>query len=210
MMLVQVNDNNGIRSRLSDKYPFLHVWNGQIEGRPGPRILIDVLTRYGFHMTIEDIHFGRFGKPESTKTGKICFNLSNDGDSFALAVTNLGDIGVDMQGPIDTGMRRRALDAVFTPEELEVLARDSDRFPVSVYWAVKEALVKQEGSSIWFGILLRVVDKLGRNAEGCWIELENRYVYASLRMGGGFALAVPDGVEPPEPVFLQDMTNTGT
>ena len=210
MGLIQVNATNGVWSRLSEEGPFLHVWSGRIDGRSGPRILVDVLTRYGFPLTTGDIHYGRYGKPESGKTGKIRFNLTNDGDSFALAVTDLGDIGVDLQGSIDIEKRKRALDAVFTPDESEALIRNPGRFPASVYWAVKEALVKQEGSSIWFGIRLRVVDRLGRNTEGRWIELENRYVYASFRMGKGFALAVPDGEEPPEPVFLQDVTIAGT
>ena len=207
MGLAQVNATKGIWSRLSDKDSFLHVWSGIIDGRSSLNIIVDVLTHYDLPITTGDIRIGRYGKPESGKTGKIRFNLTTDGDTFVLAVTDHGDIGVDLQGPIDVVKRKEALDAVFSPEELESLARDSERFPESVYWAVKEALVKQEGSSIWFGICLRVVDRLNRDDEEHWIALENRFVYASLRMGKGFALAVPGGNEPPEPVFLYERDN---
>jgi hypothetical protein len=204
MGLLKVNATKGVRSNLSENAPFIHIWSGQIKRRSTPDIIADILARYDIPLTTDDFRFGHFGKPEAANSGSVSFNLTNDRDLFALAVTDFGDIGVDLQEAIDSESRSHALEEVFSPEELELLTSGPDRFNVSVYWAVKEALVKQEGSSIWFGMNLRVVDRLGRNSRGRWIELENRYVYASDWMGMGFALAVPGGQLPPEPIFMNE------
>ena len=201
MGIIKVNASKGVRSNLPENGRFIHIWSGQIKRRSTPDIIADILARYDIPITTDDFSFGHFGKPEAANTGSISFNLTNDRDLYALAVTDCGDIGVDLQETIDSESRSHALEEVFSPEELELLTSGPDRFNVSVYWAVKEALVKQEGSSIWFGMSLRVVDRLDRNSQGRWIELENRYVYASDWMGMGFALAVPGGQLPPEPIF---------
>jgi len=204
MGLIKVNATKSVRSNLTENAPFIHVWSGQIKRRSTPDIIADILTRYDIPVATDNFRYGRYGKPEAGITGRISFNLTNDRDLFAFAVTDCGDIGIDLQETIDRESRIHALEEVFLPEELELLISGQNLFNVSVYWAVKEALVKQEGSSIWFGMNLRVVDRLDRNSRGRWIELENRYVYVSDWNGMGFALAVPGGQLPPGPIFMNE------
>ncbi len=203
MELIKVKATLADTSSLQENYRFVHVWNGQIAGKSSIDIILGILTHYGLLMEAGDIGFGHFGKPESQRTGNIRFNLSNDKELFALAVTNCGDIGVDLQEPIDSETKKDAMKAVFTAVELETMNQDSSRFPVSVYWAVKEALVKQEGSSIWFGNKLKIADKIAAYDGKHWISVENRWIYASLRGDRGFALALTgDQSPPPVPEFM--------
>lgn len=191
--------------------PFVDIWfcNGSnAEKGESLGALRIVLENYGLRVSGDDFRIGKYGKPDLPGKSTLFFNTSTDGEQTVVAVTDAGEVGVDLQSAFDPETHRGAMETVFTPGE-RMIFRDGDNlFPVAVYWAVKEALVKQEGSSIFFGDRYEVADGVEKRYPGRWCRLGGHRVYFGLWEYTGsaraLALALPGtDAEPPAPRFIR-------
>lgn len=133
-----------------------------------------------------EYEIGEFGKPGLANSG-LHFNLSHTGDRLLVAVSDMADIGVD----IEAVRPRRTLDSLaercFSKNEYEAWRQLAVGERLMVFyrlWTKKEAFVKAVGRGIAVGV------------ERCEFALET----------GGSLVAVPDEYGPIGRWLAQELT----
>lgn len=90
------------------------------------------------------------GKPFVKGSKAIYFNLSHSADVIVLAVTEEGEIGVDVER-VNREFEWRRVDSVLAPSEIEWIQENEPIDPFSVYqrffqiWTLKESYIKCTG-----------------------------------------------------------------
>ncbi|MFL1425959.1 4'-phosphopantetheinyl transferase family protein [Acinetobacter baumannii] len=93
------------------------------------------------------------GKPFVQGGKTIYFNLSHSGDVIVLAVTEKGEIGVDVERT-NHEFEWRRVDSVLAPSEIEWIQQNEWTNPTSVYqrffqiWTLKESYIKCTGEGM--------------------------------------------------------------
>ena len=91
------------------------------------------------------------GKPYLSQKRQLYFNLSHSGDRYALAITNMGEIGVDVEQIKQRRNLGRLAEAIFTDREQRLYqALSNTKKSESFYrsWALKEATLKAHGAGL--------------------------------------------------------------
>lgn len=102
---------------------------------------------------------GPWGKPGLNHSrSAIRFNLSHAGDFALLAVSEVADVGVDIECRLPRSGAQALADRFFTPADRALLTAAADRQD-AVYlrlWTRKEACVKAAGGRLFDGLALPV------------------------------------------------------
>ena len=86
------------------------------------------------------------GKP-SFQDGKPCFNISHSGGIVACALSDNGEVGVDIEAARPTSEKARKLSSrYFSTDEVEEINGDPERFIMK--WTEKEAITKFFGANL--------------------------------------------------------------
>lgn len=103
---------------------------------------------------------GRWGKPGFDHLGSpVRFSLSHAGDFGLIAVTEVGDVGVDVECRLPGRGVRALADRYFDPADRELLAAAAPERQHTAYlrlWTRKEACVKAAGGRLADGLALPV------------------------------------------------------
>jgi len=101
---------------------------------------------------LPEIIFGAQGKPAFASKIPLWFNLSHSGDDIALLVSDEGEVGCDIEVIRPRANWRALANELFSSaEHAEIQAEQSDK-QLAAFWRVwtrKEAIVKQQGGSVW-------------------------------------------------------------
>jgi 4'-phosphopantetheinyl transferase len=99
--------------------------------------------------------YGRHGKP-ALASGSLCFNTSHSGDYAAFAITQSGDIGVDIeQVRGDMTRREEIARRHFASSEYEELLAVPESERTRAFfelWTRKEAFIKARGDGLFSGL----------------------------------------------------------
>ncbi|MGT2551889.1 4'-phosphopantetheinyl transferase family protein [Acinetobacter geminorum] len=93
------------------------------------------------------------GKPFVQSSKAVYFNLTHSADVIILAVTEEGEIGVDIE-QVDREFEWRRVDSVLAPIEIEWIKKNELTDPFNVYqrffqiWTLKEAYIKCTGEGM--------------------------------------------------------------
>ncbi len=110
------------------------------------------------------IKTGEYGKP-FLMNNEVYFNLSHSGNQFVIAVSNTGDIGIDMEQCRDRKGMAGIVNKCFSDEEISYwqgLSPSQQLTAFYYFWVRKEAFVKAVGRGIALGL------------EQCVINLQNQ------------------------------------
>jgi 4'-phosphopantetheinyl transferase len=137
--------------RRADGIPFPHLRDRYVAIRGALRI---VLSRYGDGQP-ERVGFtyGEYGKPRlaaGTHSPPLEFNLSHSGDLALVAVTRIGEVGVDIEMHRDVAYDSLAA-RFFSGDERSALAAMSDEERRGAFfelWTKKEAYAKGRGRGL--------------------------------------------------------------
>jgi 4'-phosphopantetheinyl transferase len=117
-----------------------------------------ILSRYTSRRPEEIVfRLGSLGKPSLTDPGPIplFFNLSHSGELALVAVTEIGEIGVDVERIREMASADQLAERFFHPNEVAALrALPPDQRAVGFFnaWTRKEAFLKATGKGISYGI----------------------------------------------------------
>lgn len=116
-----------------------------LRGRFAVRTL---LSHYlGQHRTSWIIATGKFGKPDVLMADRsLYFNLSHDEHCIVVALSAVGDVGVDVEAEPDSGAVAIIAEQHFSHLEREALNAGALTF--SQIWTAKEAVLKASGDGI--------------------------------------------------------------
>lgn len=101
---------------------------------------------------LPDIVYGEQGKPMFPATTPLWFNLSHSGDEIALLLSDIGEVGCDIEALRPRKRWPALAEAVFSSGERAEIAAAPDDRQLAAFWQVwtrKEAIVKQRGGSAW-------------------------------------------------------------
>ncbi|MDR0904635.1 MAG: 4'-phosphopantetheinyl transferase superfamily protein [Oscillospiraceae bacterium] len=94
--------------------------------------------------------YGKRGKPFLVAPSNVWFNLSHSGDWAICAISDVGEIGVDIQKV--TPAKTRVAERVFTAEQNAKLRTVSGAERDELfceYWVLREAAIKAIGGSVF-------------------------------------------------------------
>ncbi len=106
------------------------------------------------------IQIGEYGKPFVAET-PVFFNLSHTGDQLLIAVSNTGEIGVDIEKIKDRKNLHGLAGKCFSEQECAYwhsLSEQQKQTMFYHFWVAKEAFVKAVGRGLALGLNLCVVN----------------------------------------------------
>ncbi|QDU87222.1 4'-phosphopantetheinyl transferase sfp [Pirellulimonas nuda] len=112
---------------------------------------------------------GPQGKPSLVGGGNPSFNLAHSGDWAALAVSTLGELGVDLEVFRKVRDARAIARRYFAPSEHAAIEVDEPDTPFLRVWTRKEAVVKLIGTGLLQPLTSFAVPTSAEPAE--WIDL---------------------------------------
>ncbi len=134
-----------------------------------------VLATYlGIAMQDVEIVHNAYGKP-ALKSPGLFFNVSHSGGQLAMAVTDIAEIGIDIEQVCDRKLLDSVAERCFAKEELAYWRRQPlARRLIAFFklWTAKEAFVKATGRGIALGLQDCVIDC--REFKG-FIDLPSEY-----------------------------------
>ncbi len=135
-------------------------------GRAAVRWLLSELLHT--HPSDIKIHRNPFGKPY-IEDARVWFNTSHSGDVVAVAISQMGVIGVDVESVSRHSCGMAIADRFFHASEAERLRNTpeeqfSEHF--AKLWTGKEAIVKASGAGIAYGLDSAVIDENWKAANG--------------------------------------------
>jgi 4'-phosphopantetheinyl transferase len=121
--------------------------------------------------------YGATGKPllAELQSGELEFNLSHSGELAAIAVTNSGPVGVDLEWLREVQHRRTLSEKVYSPTELAEFESGISSREFLELWTTKEAVLKFTGEGIASDLTQRTVGRACRTprqlsgAANCWV-----------------------------------------
>jgi 4'-phosphopantetheinyl transferase len=111
------------------------------------------------------IKTGEYGKP-FLMDNKVYFNLSHSDNQFVIAVSNTGDIGVDLEQCRDRKGMAGIVNKCFSDEEISYwrgLPPSQQLTTFYYFWVRKEAFVKAVGRGIVLGLEQCVINPRDKN-----------------------------------------------
>ncbi len=121
------------------------------------KILAEYLNEKAEKLVIKT---NEYGKPFVPEVG-LFFNLSHSGNQFVIAVSNVCELGVDLEQPRQRGNLASLVDKCFSSEEKtfwENLPVNEQAKMFYDFWVRKEAFVKAVGRGIALGLNQCVVN----------------------------------------------------
>ncbi len=145
------------------------------------------------------IKTSKYGKPFLPETG-LFFNLSHTGNKFVIAVTNVSEIGIDLEQPRQRINLSGLVDKCFSIEEKaywQSLPVDRQVTMFYHFWVRKEAFVKALGRGIALGLNQCVVNPERQNRflsipENCGLASDWKIVDVSITDEECCALVMKD------------------
>ncbi len=121
--------------------------------------------------------YGETGKPLLAKPweGKLEFNLSHSGELAAIAVTNTGPVGVDLERLRVVQHMSTLSEKVFSPTERAQLGSEISPHEFLELWTTKEAVLKFTGEGIASDLSQRTVGRATTDPRklaspsNCWV-----------------------------------------
>lgn len=118
------------------------------------RFALKSLLRQKTSLALVDIQFDKIGEGKPVLSGtKIDFNLSHSGECFALALSEKGQIGVDIEKKHTPQHLTRIAAKFFSPSETALIAQEPNSRKqaevFSKFWSGKEALIKAVGGGVF-------------------------------------------------------------
>ncbi|EAA9929162.1 4'-phosphopantetheinyl transferase AcpT [Salmonella enterica] len=146
----------------------LRVWSGsisQLSQTPLPSGLqMPVSPRASWHAgrvplahalfpsPLPELTIRQNGKPSFAGELGLWFNLSHSGDDIALAISDEGEVGCDIEVIRPRKNWRNVAVAVFSVAERQQLADTPEPEQLSAFWQIwtrKEAMLKQAAGQVW-------------------------------------------------------------
>ncbi|MDR3103407.1 MAG: 4'-phosphopantetheinyl transferase AcpT [Yokenella regensburgei] len=146
----------------------LRVWLGslsQLSQAPLPAGLqVPVSPRAGWHAgrvllahalspsPLPELVTHQNGKPAFAGTPRLWFNLSHSGDDIALAISDEGEIGCDIEVVRPRKNWQGVAEAVFSDGERQQLTDAPEPERLNLFWQIwtrKEAILKQAAGQVW-------------------------------------------------------------
>lgn len=124
------------------------------------------------------IRTGEHGKPFVDNEGELFFNLSHTGNKFAIAVSNCGDVGIDLEQYRDRSNLQGLVEKCFSDHEQHYwqdLSKQQKVIMFYRFWVRKEAFVKAVGRGIALGL------------DQCNVNPQNQSQFLSIPDGHGLA-----------------------
>lgn len=143
------------------------------------------------------------GKPQLEHAG-YHFNISHSGSLLALAVSNQGSVGIDIEGrQLSSVQIQRLAKRYFNADEQAWLAQHSSVSHFLQLWTIKEAVVKAAGT----GLANQVQQVLWQPPQAHAALLQQHYRLYQYQVAQSWLTLAVDG-EPqlaPEAIFLSDL-----
>lgn len=159
----------------------------------GRALLALLMQTYFGCNTLPEIDARADGKPAFCDTSLPHFSLSHSGDAVLVAVCATGEIGGDIEVLRPRLSMQTLAPALFSERENQWLNRQGDNLPAAFWqlWTLREALLKQQGRSVWQMAAVHI-DPQQKRFGG----LPARYTYLSsvTAFGNAVALALPRSV----------------
>lgn len=124
------------------------------------------------------IKTGEFGKP-LLESGLLYFNLSHTGNRLIVVVSNLGNVGIDLELKKERKNQTALVDKCFSATEIwywNTLSEADKTYMFYRFWVRKEAFVKAVGRGIALGLNQCVVNPLKQD---CFLSIPASYGLAS-------------------------------
>ena len=102
-----------------------------------------------------EIHTTEFGKPFQIHSQNLSFNLSHTGDYFALALSYIAEIGVDIETHKPRKNFTSMADQILTSSEklwFQTLTESEQKAQFYRLWTLKEATLKAQGTGLTLAI----------------------------------------------------------
>lgn len=159
---LQLEDIDWLYERLSneerkrsDKYYFIQDRHRYILGHAMLRIIL------GYYLSVppEQLAFGsnKFGKPYLSmsyfENEKVNFNISHAGDIVAIAITRMGEVGIDVERIREFNNSDQFVKRIFAKSEIsdfQSLKRSDKNEAFFNCWTRKEAFIKALGTGLSF------------------------------------------------------------
>jgi len=143
-------------------------------------VLKEILAGY-FSVTAQElsIETAEYGKPFIKTDKNIHFNLSHKGDKFVIAVSNVSEIGIDIEQYKGRQTLSGLVNKCFSQQEAQFWhslpeAQQIDMF--YRFWVRKEAFVKAVGRGIALGLDQCVINP---EKQSCFLSIPQVYGLAS-------------------------------
>jgi phosphopantetheine--protein transferase-like protein len=108
----------------------------------------------GISPTQVALHYGPHGKPYlRTGATPLWFNLSHAGETAVLAISNLDEVGIDIEKLENSNACDDIAEVILSPKELHRLnirRGSNERHELLRYWTAKEAYLKLIGTGLSF------------------------------------------------------------
>jgi len=152
----------------------------------GKLMLKNGLEEMGLDNDLEKIQFNKNGKPFLEN---VFFNISHSGNYVVCAITQAGEVGIDLEKPRDISLEDFEMN--FTKKEWTNITTHS--FPLKKfywYWVRKESIIKA------LGVNLSYLNKIElESGKDFFIENEKRWFLKDLHFGDNCFFAICSEVE---------------
>jgi len=152
----------------------------------GKLMLKNGLEEMGLDNDLEKIQFNKNGKPFLEN---VFFNISHSGNYVVCAITQAGEVGIDLEKPRDISLED--FERNFTKKEWTNITTHS--FPLKKfywYWVRKESIIKA------LGVNLSYLNKIElESGKDFFIENEKRWFLKDLHFGDNCFFAICSEVE---------------
>ncbi|MGL5334603.1 MAG: 4'-phosphopantetheinyl transferase AcpT [Enterovibrio sp.] len=112
-----------------------------------------VLLSYALYpMQLPDIINHKNGKPAFSSDISLWFNLSHSADDIALAISDEGSVGCDIEVIRPRKNWQGVADATFTAAERQQLSSCTEEKKLCLFWQIwtsKEAILKRHAGQLW-------------------------------------------------------------
>ena len=122
---------------------------GKSQSDTAKELLYDALVRDFRYNKEPAFTYGKYGKPYLEPSAGIWFNLSHSGDFAICAVSDEGELGVDIQKIVPA--RMNVAKRVFTAEQCAALETVQGTARDELFcelWVLREAAIKARGGSV--------------------------------------------------------------
>lgn len=131
------------------------------------RFVLKNLLAKNLGISPEKIQFTKVGEGKPVLTvgaADLDFNLSHSGDCFAIAISRVGQVGVDIEQIRPPQHLAKIAGRFFSPAEIKIIEQMDDPSKKSEvfarFWSAKEALVKTVGGGVFKNVHEVIVDEV--------------------------------------------------
>ncbi|CAK7193472.1 hypothetical protein COMNV_01688 [Commensalibacter sp. Nvir] len=110
-----------------------------------------LLSQALYPLSLPEITYNRYGKPEFNGGLSCWFNISHSGNHIALLLSDEGAVGCDIEILRPRNNWQRLVEKIFSKDEKKRIYMEPDDRKLAIFWRIwtlKEAMLKQKGESL--------------------------------------------------------------